>query len=303
MPIDLDSIPEPLAAAAKTGNLVPFIGAGVSQQAKTDSSKPFPNWTDLIGELERIAEVQNRISAADKLEIDGLRSKGKHLMAAQALKDAIPNDLLEEFLYRRFGDPLAEPGLIHERLFQLRPPLILTTNYDLLLEQAYVQVFKKTPVAWTFKQSNEVERFLKCHQPWTHLPIIFKIHGSASHPRETILSERDYRNLRYREHGYRAVLSAIFVTRVVLMLGFSFSDPEIMVLTETLRESLDNRSREDYIVLPRGEKGPVERRRLRDDFGLHVIEYEPTTGHPELLQLVEYLIGMVPPHGRLMASA
>ena len=127
--------------------------------------------------------------------------------------------------------------------------------------------------------------------------MIFKIHGSADHPHEACFHREDYRQLRYREPGYRIVLTAIFVTKVVLMLGFSFSDPEISLLTESLRESLDRRGGPDYIVLPKGEKGAIEKKRLSQDFGLHVIEYEPSENHRELLDLVDYLVGFVPPHG------
>src|SRR5262249_39189880 len=85
---------------------------------------------------------------------------------------------------------------------------------------------------------------------------------------------------------------AIFLTRVVLMLGFSFSDPELSSLVEALRDSLKYESSPDYIVLPKGEKGSIERERLRDDFGLQVIEYDETPGHPELGQLVDYLVSL-----------
>jgi hypothetical protein len=157
----------------------------------------------------------------------------------------------------------------------------------------------------TFKNAPDVMHFLKSHQRWVDHPLIFKIHGSVDSPSEVVFSETDYRKLRYKEHGYRTVLSAIFVTRVVLMLGFSFSDPEISALTETLRESVDHRSSlPDYIVLPKNEKGPVERRRLRDDFGVETIEYEPesSSSHPELLQLVEHLVSFVPEHVRAASA-
>jgi hypothetical protein len=120
------------------------------------------------------------------------------------------------------------------------------------------------------------------------------LHGSAASPSEAILGEIDYRNLFYREPGYRAVLSAVFITKVVLMVGFSFADPELTVLTESIRDSLKYRTSPDYIVLPKGEKGSVEKKRLREDFGLQVIEYEPSPGHPELQQLLNHLASYVP---------
>jgi len=96
----------------------------------------------------------------------------------------------------------------------------------------------------------------------------------------------DYRKLIYHQPGYRAVLSAVFVTKVVLMLGFSYSDPELALLNESLREYFDDRSMPDYIVLDKRDRLKVEKMRLRSDFGLEVIEYEETS---ELLALVTAL--------------
>jgi|SRR5271166_383704 len=297
MPIDFSEIPNLLKEAARTGSLVPLIGAGVSRQAKTRTKDPFPTWPEFISELKGLAVGLKRITVEDQEEIDDLARKGKYLMAAQALKSELPDDVLDDFVDRRFKPSGTEPGVIHERLFKLHPPLILTTNYDRLLEDAYTRVFNESAHPCTFKQAPLVEKFLKTHGQSVERPLIFKIHGSADRPEEVVFAERDYRELRYREHGYRIVLSAIFVTKTVLMLGFSLSDPEISVLTESLRESLDHRSSPDFIVLPKGEKGAIERKRLREDFGLHVIEYEPSENHPELLALVDYLVGLVPHQG------
>jgi len=302
VPIDLSRVPEELKVAAKTGNLVPFIGAGVSRQAKA-RSKPFPTWTELICDLGDLAKGMNRISPEDRQEIGRLVDQGKYLMAAQALKEELDADILESFLHTCFADSGAEPGAIHERLFALRPSLILTTNYDLLLENAYWKTFNVAPTSMTFRQAADVVRFMKIHHHRVDRPLIFHIHGTAAKPSETVFSEEDYRRLRYREHGYRNVLSAIFITRVVLMLGFSGSDPEISLLTESLRESLDHRNVPEYIVLPKGEKGEVEKKRLRRDFGLQVIEYDKSEDHHELLELVEYLVGFVPGQAGLTANA
>ena len=89
------------------------------------------------------------------------------------------------------------------------------------------------------------------------------------------------------------VLSAIFVSKVVLMLGFSFTDPELILFTEAMRDSLKYRSSPDYIFLPKGSKEEVEKKRLRDDFGIEAIEYRPSPDHREVLELLRYLAGFV----------
>jgi hypothetical protein len=55
MPIDLTKVPERLTEAVATGNLVPFVGAGVSRQAKTGTPDAFPTWTELLSRLQNVA--------------------------------------------------------------------------------------------------------------------------------------------------------------------------------------------------------------------------------------------------------
>lgn len=291
MPINLEKLPQRLKDAARNGTLVPFIGAGISQQAET-SPPAFPTWSQFLGELADLAKEEGRITADEKEQITQLVFRGKFLMAAQAIKSVVNKDVLETYIQTRFSPPDAKPADIHKKIFRLEPSLILTTNYDRLLEDAYASVYQKTCESLTYNHASQVQRFLQSNHSWQDRPVVFKLHGSASFPAETILAELDYRRLVYQESGYRNVLSAIFLTRVVLMLGFSFSDPELSSLIEALRDSLKYGTSPDYIVLPKDEKGSVEKTRLRDDFGLQVIEYEETPGHPELGQLVDYLVSL-----------
>ena len=106
-----------------------------------------------------------------------------------------------------------------------------------------------------------------------------------------VLSERDYRELIHRSPGYRIVLSAIFVNYVVLMLGFSLDDPELRLLLETHRESLKYRSSPDFLFLPESGANDIQRGRLREDFGVQVISYEPSNGHSEVPELINRLVG------------
>jgi len=289
MPIELDKLPASLVRAAETGSLVPFVGAGVSRQAQVKGTKAFPNWTEMLHELIDLGEEEGDITAEEKAEILDLIARGKFLMAAQAVRSAITPDAFETYIQSRFAPADARPGKIHQCLFKLQPTLVLTTNYDRLLEDAYSRTHKMAPETVTWKDAAVVQRHLQSRKQWPDRPLIFKLHGSTASPGDAILAELDYRHLLYREPGYRMVLSAIFLTRVVLMIGFSFADPELMTLVEALREAMKHGSSPDYLVLPKGEKGKVEKRRLRDDFGIRVIEYEASPGHPELIQLIEYL--------------
>lgn len=295
MPINLSNIDQRLIDAVRNGNLVPFVGSGVSRHAQTADDRAFPTWRALLEELEDLAESKAYISHDERIQIKDLIDGGKFLMAAQALRSLVPQDVLNGVISARFQPDDAKPGRIHTSLFRLKPSLIITTNYDFLLEDAYAAEYKKSAPPLTYKDAAMIQSLLQSHRQWHDRPTIFKIHGAAMYPADIILSELDYRNLLYREPGYKMVLSAIFITKVVLMLGFSFDDPEIRLVLETLRDALKYRSSPDYIVLPKGERNSIERRRWRDDFGIETIEYDPSPDHHELVDLIDHLALFVPP--------
>lgn len=184
------------------------------------------------------------------------------------------------------------PTEAHHLIFDLKPPLILTTNYDTLLEDAYARYFAKTATVYTYRHAALIQRILHSAR-FMDRPIIFKIHGDINEPSEIILTERDYRNLLYNHPGYKQIISAIFLSHFVLMVGFSASDREIMLLLESIRHALKDRSNPDFIFLSDESTGTVERRRLREDFGIQVISYSPSPGHPEVVELSRELCRQV----------
>ncbi len=290
MPFDLTTVPARLIDAAQNRNLVPLLGAGISRQAKNTA---FPNWRELLDFLIARALVKKYIKKTEGSEMSRLLDKGQYLMVAEQLRYNLPTDEYTSLLKAAFNPPGAEPTEIHKAIFRLDAPLILTTNYDLLIEDAYAKGYGKTPNVYTYRGASEVQQSLQIRQ-LTDRPIIFKLHGSIDEPSSIILTEHDYRKLIYQEQGYRTVLSAIFVTRVVLMIGFSFSDRELTLMLETLRVALKSQSSPDYIFLPEDAAGEVESRRFREDFGVEVIPFKPTKGYPEVLQLINFLVSKAP---------
>lgn len=299
MAFDLSTVPDRLIEAAQQRNLVPLLGAGISRQAISHTKKrPFPNWRELLDFLIESALAKKFIKASEKKEMRGLLDKGQYLMVAEQLRYSLPTDEYTSLLKEAFNPPGAAPTEIHKAMFRLNAPLILTTNYDLLIEDAYAEVYRKTANVYTYRGAAEVQQSLQIRQ-LTDRPIIFKLHGSIDEPSSIILTEQDYRKLIYQETGYRTVLSAIFVTHVVLMIGFSFSDRELTLMLETLRVSLKSQSRPDYIFLPEDATGEVESRRFREDFGVEVIPFKPTKGYPEVLQLINFLISEAAPKNKI----
>ncbi len=284
MPIDLSKIPPKLLEAAQTRRLIPFVGAGISAQSGVD----YPNWRQLLERLREAALAQELISGEEDQEIQQLLDHRQFLMAAEELRFRLPIDEYESLLIDQFDPDDAVPAEVHRQMFRLNPPLILTTNYDRLLEDAFASRHERAATVYSYRAAVSVQRLLQSGNR-SGRPVIFKLHGTIDEVEGIILSERDYRQLLYENPGYRIVLSAIFLTHVVIFLGFSFGDPELRLLLEQHRESLKHRSYPDYILLASTSATSIERRRLREDYGLQVITYEATEGHPEVHEFVSYL--------------
>lgn len=284
MPFDPKVVPRKLIEAVQQHNLVPFIGAGVSRH----SGDAFPSWWELLDGLNDGALERGLFGEAEHTEIDMLLNRGQFLMAAEILRSVFPTDEYHSILDEKFNPLNVRPAEVHRAIFKLKPPMVLTTNYDRLLEDAYANDYGRAPKVLTYKDIGAAQRHMQSSRPQDR-PVVLKIHGTIDEPDSIVLSERDYRDLIYRQPGYRLFLSAIFMTQTVLMLGFSFSDREVMLMLEIVRESLKHPSDPDYIFLAKGSAGPLETRRWREDFGIQVIPYEASDGHPEVVQLLNFL--------------
>lgn len=288
MPFDPSTVPERLVEAAQNHNLVPLIGSGVSRQA----DRRFPSWSGLLQDMKTHALKSGWLKLNEAQQVDELLTRDEHLMVAEEFRYRFPTDAFEAFLHDKFPTDV-KPAEIHKALLRLEPPLILTTNYDRLLENAYAQEYSQAPTTYTYNDSVMVQRYLQGGK-FGRGPLFFKIHGSIDDPGGIILSERDYRQLIYQQPGYKMVLSAILLTRVVLMIGFSFSDRELTLHLESIRESLKHRAEPDYIFMPESEAPDIKKGRWREDFGLQTITYKASRGHPEMLAFVNYLASTIP---------
>src|SRR5437764_5666408 len=194
MPIDLTKISEHLISAAADGRLVLFIGAGISKQAESNKSDLLPDWPELIKEIICIAANEG-LDVDDEALIERLIVEGKFLIAAQALKDGIDSRVFEQFIRIRFQRNV-KPGRIHRSIFKLRAPVIMTTNYDLLLEAAHDQIFGRSARVATPREFYYVFRALKAPSE-DDSPVIFKLHGTILDPENIVLGEREYNSLIY----------------------------------------------------------------------------------------------------------
>jgi hypothetical protein len=164
-----------------------------------------------------------------ELEAASLISKDQFLEAAQVIQElAHLQGLGQQFLgtiTRAVEGPAGdrfEKNELHDSLLDLDPNIIVTTNYDRLVERASRSGFNVHPYS-----SRTVGSDLRLGSP-----LLLKIHGSVDSPQDMILTRTDFAKIRREGKHALDALQALFFTRTTLFVGYGFADPDLHLLLE-----------------------------------------------------------------------
>jgi hypothetical protein len=218
-------IPQPLLDDIAAGKCLPFIGAGFSLNAKLPGDKAMPDWPGLTKLLAQTAGVPEKMAEPE------VASAYERLFGRVQLIEAIRQALHTD---------VVEPGSAHRTFAQLPFDTIYTTNFDLLLEDAYSLI--RRPY-----RSIVGELQMPFHGgPLT--PNIVKMHGDLRHEEHMIITREDYDGYLTKHPVISTHLSAMLITRTALFIGYSLSDPDFNHIREVVRSRLGRFQRMSYIV-------------------------------------------------------
>lgn len=169
----LDYILPPLLHDIAKHNVIPVLGSGFSRNARgLSGERKMPLWKDLGVQFAEIIHKDYRYDGNPTNAISRfVEIYGKVSLA----------DHLREFLH--VGE--AKPGEAHHYFTQLPFDLIITTNFDKLIEYAYMKMGITPHIIHEAKylSQNIEER-----------PKIIKIHGDLNYPDSIIITNEDYRS-------------------------------------------------------------------------------------------------------------
>jgi CheY-like chemotaxis protein len=207
---------EPLEAEIAAGRCIAFVGAGFSAPV----CRPWRSM--LLAAAESAPSVVNHVKALLESEMPSARELET---AAQLLEDALD----DEHLIRVVGEQTRRPNAdaaAREQMEKRRRWLkgipftaILTTNFDdeltgdVLQEETYSGLLRQNASHWWQRRYWDGGG-----------PPVLKLHGDLGTKARVTLSRQGYRRRLYAEPGYLNVLRALFLTKTVLFLGFSFTD-------------------------------------------------------------------------------
>jgi hypothetical protein len=203
-----------LGQEARSGHLVPFLGAGVSVSAGA------PSWGQLLEQLK---------SGVSLRETEERAFKGLGLLDQAGVLEQLYAD--QRGSRKAFGEAIATAvdlpryGLAPALLATLPSAGAITLNYDRLFESA----------------CNDAQR------PRTVLPEnvpavgnnwLLKLHGSVAQPDSIVLTRDDYLGYNSNRDALSALVKAHLLTHHLLFVGFGLADDHFHEIVHDVRRAL-----------------------------------------------------------------
>lgn len=281
MAFDHGRIPGNLIETYKRGKAAIFVGAGAS------SGAGLPNWGKFLEALVEHGQKQSVVTedkAKEYLQL--IKDPAKYLMVASGLKDDLGN-YFSEIIEKTFKDPKPKPTELHSALVKLdNLPFVLTTNYDTIIERAYRAEVDDDVSVLTYKDEGELQRRL-----FKREFFILKAHGDAQRTGNgIILTERDYREILYRQRAYQHLLTGMFSMFSIVFVGASMNDPEMRLLLNYIADAYPQDSGPNhYAAMAKEEITSVEQERWFKDLKVQLI---PISKDNDYAELTEFLVAL-----------
>ncbi len=261
--------------------VVLFLGAGVSSSVNLDANDRFKGWPEF---LDDAAKDRN---ATLRKQIKHLLKAKDYLLACELLQ-ADYGDAWERKVTEEYGRA-AQPSILHKALISLRQRIILTTNFDKLVESAWASSLADGERHFKVisKVDNDIFKVLKEHDS----SYIIKIHGSIDDVSNIVFSRSQYIRLAFGNENYSLFLDSLLLNYTFLFVGFSMDDPAITSLMELYAYKYP-KSRPHYIIT--NNKIPQNIRDIHRSLRkLIVIPYDPKNNHEQLPLLIEDMVQKV----------
>jgi hypothetical protein len=245
-------IPRPLLDDIEAGKCLPFVGAGFSLNARLPRERIMPAWPELTAHLSSIGRLDPG-TGGPAVAFEFERRFGR-VQLIEAIRKALHTGV-------------AEPGEAHIAFASLPFDTIYTTNFDLLLEDAFAAV--KRPFRSIVGE---------LQMPFHGGPLatsIVKMHGDLRHEEHIVVTSEDYEKYLATYPVIATHLSALLITRTALFIGYGLLDPDFQHIRKVVRSRLGKFERMAYVIEFR-DSNEASIDRLADN--LHMITLRAAPG-------------------------
>ena len=274
--------PISLLEACKQKKLAILFGSGLSLGSDVEGN--FPRWNELPARLISYAETHGALT---REQARGQREAlgGEDYLSLEVMLaglDVVKTALHAHRLYGQAIDELfrphdIRPGDVHHALVELGVQLLVTTNYDQLVE--FLEGSPNRSV-YTWKRSDKVLTDIRSGRK-----VLFKIHGDAEDDDSIVMTQSDYEKVRAHV-SYQRVMSLLLQNYTFLFVGYGVNDPLDLDLIFQLNSTAFKQSTNEHYVFTKNPSH-VERNRLQRDFNIRTVPYSNHSDIPKLLRALK----------------
>ncbi len=239
----MSTIPQEIIEQLQAGNLIPFVGAGVSRAVTDKDDKPlFPSWHELL--KDTCEELKGEYSNYYKL-VEGYLGlpQPNYLMAAEHARKGMKDNQWYQYLKKKLDldEDQADPKslALAKSIWELGSKLIITTNYDSVLQWTCPEP-KKFGIL-TNEAAVEHGEILKRE---ITKPAAWHLHGVIRNKGDLIITTDGYdclypdpENSKIIYESALKTLETLMVSHTFLFIGFSLDDPFIKARLKSISET------------------------------------------------------------------
>ncbi|WP_437942694.1 SIR2 family protein [Sorangium sp. So ce341] len=272
------SFPPPLIEAYRQNKIAVLFGSGLSMARDVQGN--FPRWNELP---ERLLEQVEKYGTLGSKQIDGIRDflRGGHVSLKMMLRalDLVKDALDEARKYRAaisavFRPQSVAPGDVHRALVELDIGVLVTTNYDQLLEAV-----EGPPVRalYTWRESDGAHSDIEEGRK-----VLFKVHGTAERDDTLVLTRSEYEGA-VAHVPYQRTLSYLLQTFTFLLVGYGINDPlDLDLVFELNDRAFGAAARTHYALI--ANPSPNDRDRWQRELNVQVVPYQNHDDLPAILR-------------------
>lgn len=211
------------------GKASAFVGAGFSKNALIPDTIEIKDWNRLG------LEFYKRLYGHAPEGRDAMFLSPIHL--ASQVESSFGRNELDTLIYQSLPDDAIIPGKLHKGLLKLKWHDVFTTNYDRLLERAFLDAGRPYSVVTN-----------KSTLLYSKNPRIIKLHGSFPDIRPFIITEEDFRTYPDKYPEFVNTVRQSLIEQLFCLIGFSGDDPNFKSWLGWLRDVMGEQIAPVYMI-------------------------------------------------------